>query len=90
MPNALLDVFGRPARASSDRDLAGVVAFLRPFFNPYDIIVRMSSEQLLCFLTGYELAAVTERFALIRAGLARAAPAALDRTRGRAGYRAAS
>ena len=58
-----------------DRDLAEVVGLLRPFFNSYDLIVRMSSEQLLCVLTGHEVAAATERFQQVRAGLAHAAPA---------------
>ncbi len=35
-----------------ERDMAEIVSFLRPFFNPYDIIIRMSSEQFLCVLTG--------------------------------------
>ncbi len=61
--------------AAVDRDMADVVGFLRPFFKRYDIIVRMSSEQLLCVLTGYDSAAVTERFEQIRVGLAQATPA---------------
>jgi GGDEF domain-containing protein len=65
-----LDSVDNPAgHVVIDRNLAHVVSALRHVIKPYDVIVRMGDEQLLCVFAGHDESAAAQRIDAVSAEL---------------------